>query len=59
MRIQLTEVREGDILLRDIFNDHGTLVLSAGTILKAKDRGLLERHMIDQVDIIERRTPQY
>ncbi|WP_244903459.1 HD-GYP domain-containing protein [Paenibacillus aquistagni] len=59
MRIQLTEVREGDILLRDIFNDHGTLVLSAGTILKAKDRGLLERHMIDQLDIIERLTPQY
>lgn len=59
MRIQLTDVKEGDILLRDIFNDHGTLVLSAGTVLKSKDRHLLERHQIDLIDIMERLTPQY
>ncbi|EJW14652.1 HD-GYP domain-containing protein [Paenibacillus alvei] len=51
MRIHVTEIQEGDILSKDIFNDNGLLVLSAGTVMKQRDIALLIRHHLEMINI--------
>lgn len=51
VRIHVTQIHEGDTLTKDIFNDRGLLVLSAGTVMKHRDIALLIRHHMDMVDI--------
>lgn len=51
VRIHVTQIHEGDTLIKDIFNDKGLLVLSDGTVMKHRDIALLIRHHMDMVDI--------
>lgn len=51
MRVHVTDLKPGDILLSDTFNGVGLHVLSKGTILKAEGISQLVRHSIDYVDV--------
>ncbi|RAP75480.1 HD-GYP domain-containing protein [Paenibacillus montanisoli] len=51
MRIHVTELRDGDILNNDAFNDFGLHVLSKGTNLYASEISKLYQHQIEYVDI--------
>ncbi|MGZ9583259.1 HD-GYP domain-containing protein [Paenibacillus marinisediminis] len=58
MRVHILQVRDGDIVLKDIFNNFGVKIISAGTCLKERDIDVLLRHHIDMVEIMERLNPQ-
>ncbi|SFI92753.1 HDIG domain-containing protein [Paenibacillus sp. UNC496MF] len=51
MHIHVTELQQGDRLIRDTFNSYGLHVLSAGKELNAPDIAKLFQHRIDYVDI--------
>ncbi|WP_028594211.1 HD-GYP domain-containing protein [Paenibacillus assamensis] len=52
MRVLVNDLQAGDILQHDVFNQHGVHVLSAGTVLRERDIGILIGHLIDDIDII-------
>lgn len=54
MRVHVTELIDGDILVRDTFNNYGLHVISKGTPLHYNDIAKLIQHHIDYVDIEER-----
>ncbi|UHA76141.1 HD-GYP domain-containing protein [Paenibacillus sp. 481] len=54
MRVQVTELVEGDVVKRSVFNEHGLHVLSAGTVLDEREIHTLLRHHIDYIDIENR-----
>lgn len=58
MRVHVTEVHDGDIIIKDIFNENGVNIISAGTIIRDRDIAILKRHNIDMLDIMERVSPQ-
>ncbi|MCM3631194.1 HD-GYP domain-containing protein [Paenibacillus glycanilyticus] len=58
MRLHISDLKEGDILLKDTFNGYGLHVLSQGTILQQKDIAKLFQHQVDYVDIEDRRTTE-
>lgn len=51
MRVHVTDLRDGDLLLSDTFNNFGLHVLSKGTTLRNKEISMLFQHQIDYVDI--------
>lgn len=51
MRVSVTELRIGDRLVANVFNDSGLHVLSNDTVLTAQDIEKLFRHNIEYVDI--------
>lgn len=51
MRIHITDIMDGDILIEDVFNHHGVPVLSSGTILGKKEIARLLQHNISYVKI--------
>lgn len=51
MRVHVTELRVGDRLIANVFNDSGLHVLSNDTILSASDIEKLFRHSVQYVDI--------
>mgnify|MGYP001396212458 CR=1 FL=1 len=51
MRVHVTDLKDGDLLQRDTFNDFGLHVLSKGTTLRSKEISMLFQHQIDYVDI--------
>ncbi|RJX37854.1 HD-GYP domain-containing protein [Paenibacillus pinisoli] len=57
MRIHVTDLLDGDLLSRDIFNNYGLHVLSKGTIVTNAEISRLLQHQIDFVDIEERTAP--
>lgn len=56
MRVHVTDLKNGDQLSRDVFNDNGLQVLSGGTALSSQEIARLLRHKIDYVDIEARKT---
>ncbi|WP_042165048.1 HD-GYP domain-containing protein [Paenibacillus gorillae] len=56
MRVHVTDLLEGDLLLKDTFNSYGLHVLSKGTVLHNKDISKLLQHHIDYVDIQDRNS---
>jgi HD-GYP domain len=58
MRLHISDLKEGDILLKDTFNGYGLHVLSEGTLLQQKDIAKLFQHQIDYVDIKDRHTAE-
>lgn len=59
MRVYLTQVNPGDIVLRDIFNSFGVLIIAAGTVLKERDIDILMRNSIDMLEVYERVDSAY
>lgn len=51
MLVHVTDVRGGDVVSRDIFNQYGLFVLPAGTQLSDADIAKLYQHNIDYIDI--------
>ncbi|CAH0117780.1 hypothetical protein PAE9249_00241 [Paenibacillus sp. CECT 9249] len=51
MKIHVSELSVGDIVLTDIFNSYGLHVLSKGTCLNEQDISKLYNHQIEYVDI--------
>lgn len=58
MRVHVTDLKTGDLLQKDTFNDFGLHVLSKGTLLQSKEMSKLLQHHIDYVDIEERISEQ-
>ncbi|GLX65682.1 HD-GYP domain-containing protein [Paenibacillus glycanilyticus] len=58
MRLHISDLKEGDILLKDTFNGYGLHVLSKSTVLTHKDIAKLFQHQVDYVDIEDRRTTE-
>ncbi|AJY75961.1 HD-GYP domain-containing protein [Paenibacillus beijingensis] len=54
MRVHVTELKEGDRLASDAFNDFSLHVMAKGTVLRTYDITKLTQHRIDYVDIEER-----
>ena len=51
MRVHVTDLKDGDRLNADAFNDFGLHVLSKGTTLQGKEISMLFQHQIDYVEI--------
>ncbi len=51
MNIHVTELQPGDRLEKDVFNEHGILILSANATLNRQDIDRLEYLRIDYIDI--------
>ncbi|PWW01154.1 putative nucleotidyltransferase with HDIG domain [Paenibacillus cellulosilyticus] len=51
MRVHVTDLRDGDLLTSDTFNNYGLHVLSKDTHLSNKEISMLFQHQIDYVDI--------
>ncbi|EFM10188.1 metal dependent phosphohydrolase [Paenibacillus curdlanolyticus YK9] len=51
MRVHVTDLKNGDRLNADAFNDFGLHVLSKGTTLQGKEISMLFQHQIDYVEI--------
>ncbi|CAM3545808.1 HD-GYP domain-containing protein [Paenibacillus lupini] len=58
MRVHISDLKKGDILLKDTFNGYGLHVLSKGTILEQKDIAKLFQHQVDYVDVENRTTTE-
>jgi putative nucleotidyltransferase with HDIG domain len=58
MRVHVTDLKDGDILTTDTFNNFGLHVLSKGTTLCSKEISMLFQHQIDYVDIDIRSSAQ-
>jgi len=56
MKVHVMDLQNGDMLLSDIFNRYGLLVLSSGTILDADSVSRLLQHHLDYIDILPRAT---
>ena len=52
MRVHVTDLKPGDRLVSDTFNNHGLHVLNQGAVLNMSDISKLLQHGIDYVDII-------
>ncbi|MUT64441.1 HD-GYP domain-containing protein [Paenibacillus sp. NEAU-GSW1] len=59
MRVHVTDLLEGDLLIKDTFNSYGLHVLSKGTVLHNPDISKLLQHHIDYVDVQERHTEPF
>ncbi|GIQ69886.1 HD-GYP domain-containing protein [Xylanibacillus composti] len=59
MNIHVTELQPGDRLEKDIFNDHGILILSANAVLNRQDIDRLEFLRVDYVDILPRTSSDH
>lgn len=53
MRVQVEQIKDGDINSTDVFNQYGALIISAGTVLQEKHIDMLKRHHIDMLNIEE------
>ena len=51
MRVHISEIKNGDRLSRDAFNDFGLNVMSKGTLLGSYEITMLVQHGIDYVDL--------
>ncbi|MFF2480632.1 HD-GYP domain-containing protein [Paenibacillus sp. NPDC058071] len=51
MRVHVSDLKEGDLLVSDTFNDYGLHVLSKGTQLQHREISLLLQHHIEYVDV--------
>jgi len=51
VRVHITDVLTGDVLVEDVFNHHGVHVLSKGTVLGSKEIARLLQHHIAYVKI--------
>jgi len=58
MRIHVMDIENGDVLLADIFNKYGLLVLSSGTVLDGDSVSRLLQHQLDNIEIIPRSSAQ-
>ncbi|MFX3631908.1 MAG: HD-GYP domain-containing protein [Candidatus Pristimantibacillus sp.] len=58
MRVHVTDLKTGDLLQKDTFNDFGLHVLSKGTLLQGKEMSKLLQHQIDYVEIEARISEQ-
>lgn len=56
MRVHVMNLQVGDLLIADVFNDFGLLVMSKDRLLTAKDIDILVRHNIQYVDIAFRNS---
>jgi putative nucleotidyltransferase with HDIG domain len=54
MRIHISELRVGDRLKEDVFNEYGLHVLSSNTVISERDLAKLLAHHVDMVDIFPR-----
>ncbi|MBC8080977.1 MAG: HD-GYP domain-containing protein [Gorillibacterium sp.] len=54
MIIHVMDLEDGDVLLTDMFNKYGLLVLSSGTVLTGESVSRLLQHQLDNVDIVPR-----
>lgn len=57
MKVHVMDLQDGDVLLSDIFNRYGLLVLSSGTILDSDAVSRLLQHQFDYVDILPKSGP--
>lgn len=55
MLVHVADLKSGDIVSRDVFNDYGLFVLPAGTQLSESEIAKLLQHHIEYVDIEPRR----
>ncbi|ASS66467.1 MULTISPECIES: HD-GYP domain-containing protein [unclassified Paenibacillus] len=53
MRVHVSEIKEGDRLSSDAFNQFGLNVMSSGTMLRSYEISKLLQHGIDYVDLAE------
>ncbi|MFD2613516.1 HD-GYP domain-containing protein [Paenibacillus gansuensis] len=54
MKIHVADVMNGDLLIKDVFNSNGLLVISSGTVLQPSDISKLQMHSIEDVSISPR-----
>lgn len=54
MRVHVTELKEGDRLASDAFNEISLNVLAKGTVLRTDEITMLSQHRVDYVDIEDR-----
>ncbi|MEO3943944.1 HD-GYP domain-containing protein [Gorillibacterium sp. CAU 1737] len=53
MKVHVMDVEAGDVLLADVFNQYGLLVLSSGTILDIDALARLLQHQLDYIDVLK------
>lgn len=51
MKIHVTEIKDGDILLEDVFNSYGLHILSKDIVMTSKEISRLLQHQIDYVSV--------
>jgi putative nucleotidyltransferase with HDIG domain len=54
MKVHVMDLQSGDVVLSDIFNRYGLLVLSSGTILNTDAVSRLLQHQLDYIDVVPR-----
>ncbi|WP_058303338.1 HD-GYP domain-containing protein [Gorillibacterium timonense] len=56
MKVHVMDVETGDVILADVFNRYGLLVLSSGTILDGDAVSRLLQHQLEYVDVLPKKS---